>query len=151
MKKLIIGATGSIGSALSKKLVSQGKQVHLVGRNESETSALAKELNSTFTVADVLTENYSDQIISDAGDIDGLAFCVGSIDLKPINLISHEGLLRNTRFYEKREKYFKGNNYTTNLKRIHQVLSLITNKQKIYYLIFIRKQTDILPSYFSNF
>ena len=86
MKKLIIGATGSIGSALSKKLVSQGKQVHLVGRNESETSALAKELNSTFTVADVLTENYSDQIISDAGDIDGLAFCVGSIDLKPIRL-----------------------------------------------------------------
>ena len=51
-----------------------------------ETSALAKELNSTFTVADVLTENYSDQIISDAGDIDGLAFCVGSIDLKPIRL-----------------------------------------------------------------
>ena len=86
MKKLIIGATGSIGSALSRKLVSQGKQVHLVGRNESETSALAKELNSTFTVADVLTENYSDQIISDAGDIDGLAFCVGSIDLKPIRL-----------------------------------------------------------------
>ncbi len=86
MKKLIIGATGSIGSALSRKLVSQGKQVHLVGRNELETSALAKELNSTFTVADVLTENYSDQIISDAGDIDGLAFCVGSIDLKPIRL-----------------------------------------------------------------
>ena len=86
MKKLIIGATGSIGSALSRKLVSQGKQLHLVGRNESETSALAKELNSTFTVADVLTENYSDQIISDAGDIDGLAFCVGSIDLKPIRL-----------------------------------------------------------------
>ena len=86
MKKLIIGATGSIGSALSRKLVSQGKQVHLVGRNESETSALAKELNSSFTVADVLTENYSDQIISDAGDIDGLAFCVGSIDLKPIRL-----------------------------------------------------------------
>ena len=86
MKKLIIGATGSIGSALSRKLVSQGKQVHLVGRNESETSALAKELNSTFTVADVLTENYSDQIISDSGDIDGLAFCVGSIDLKPIRL-----------------------------------------------------------------
>ena len=78
MKKLIIGATGSIGSALSRKLVSQGKQVHLVGRNESETSALAKELNSTFTVADVLTENYSDQIISDAGDIDGLAFIGGS-------------------------------------------------------------------------
>ena len=86
MKKLIIGATGSIGSALSRKLVSQGKQVHLVGRNESETSALANELNSTFTVADVLTENYSDQIISDVGDIDGLAFCVGSIDLKPIRL-----------------------------------------------------------------
>ena len=116
MKKLIIGATGSIGSALSRKLVSQGKQVHLVGRNESETSALAKELNSTFTVADVLTENYSDQIISDAGDIDGLAFCVGSIDLKPLkltkksdymqcfnlNLISATEIIRST--YDKLKK-----------------------------------------------
>ena len=35
-------------------------------------------------MADVLNENFSDKIISDLGneEIDGLAFCVGSIDLK---------------------------------------------------------------------
>ena len=86
MKKLIIGATGSIGSALARKLVKSGNQVHLVGRNESEVSSLAKELNSSYTVADVLTENYSDQIVNDVGEINGLAFCVGSIDLKPLRL-----------------------------------------------------------------
>ncbi len=86
MKKLIIGATGSIGSALARKLVKSGNQVHLVGRNESEVSSLANELNSSYTVADVLTENYSDQIVNDVGEINGLAFCVGSIDLKPIRL-----------------------------------------------------------------
>jgi len=88
MKKLIIGATGAIGSALAKKIVSQGNDVHLVGRDENSLSKLANELNSSFTVSDVLTENYSDKIISDLGDedIDGLAFCVGSIELKPLKL-----------------------------------------------------------------
>ncbi len=88
MKKLIIGATGAIGSALAKKIVSQGNEVHLVGRDENSLSKLANELNSSFTVSDVLTENYSDKIISDLGDkdIDGLAFCVGSIELKPLKL-----------------------------------------------------------------
>ena len=46
MKKLILGATGAIGSALAKKIVSDGDQVHLVGREESSLSALAAELDS---------------------------------------------------------------------------------------------------------
>ena len=88
MTKLIIGATGSIGSALSRKLAKDGNKVHIVGRNEGELKALANEIGSTFTVADVLTENYSEQVIKDVGEnLDGLAFCVGSIDLKnPLNL-----------------------------------------------------------------
>ncbi len=88
MKKLIIGATGSIGSAVSRNIQKNGGKTHLVGRNETELSALAKELGSTFTVADVLNENFSDEIINDLEneEIDGLAFCVGSIDLKPLKL-----------------------------------------------------------------
>ena len=86
MTKLIIGATGSIGSALSRKLAKDGNKVHIVGRNEGELKALANEIGSTFTVADVLTENYSEQVIKDVGEnLDGLAFCVGSIDLNPLN------------------------------------------------------------------
>ena len=88
MKKVILGATGSIGSSLAKKLVDSGEQVHLVGRDETSLSELAKNLNSTFTVCDVLEENFSEKILNDLNDepINGLAFCVGSIDLKPLKL-----------------------------------------------------------------
>ena len=88
MKKVILGATGSIGSSLAKKLVDSGEQVHLVGRDENSLSELAKNLNSTFTVCDVLEENFSEKILNDIKDesINGLAFCVGSIDLKPLKL-----------------------------------------------------------------
>ena len=88
MKKIILGATGSIGSSLAKKVVADGGQVHLVGRDEPSLSKLASELNSTFTTCDVLEENFSERIFSDLGDtpINGLAYCVGSIDLKPIRM-----------------------------------------------------------------
>jgi NAD(P)-dependent dehydrogenase (short-subunit alcohol dehydrogenase family) len=88
MKKLILGSTGSIGSSLAKKIVSEGGEVHLVGRDENSLSALASELNSSFTICDVLEENYSEKIMNDLGDtpINGLAYCVGSIDLKPLKL-----------------------------------------------------------------
>ena len=88
MKKIILGATGSIGSSLAKKVVADGGQVHLVGRDEPSLSKLASELNSTFTNCDVLEENFSERIFSDLGDtpINGLAYCVGSIDLKPIRM-----------------------------------------------------------------
>ena len=88
MKKVILGATGSIGSSLAKKLVESGEKVHLVGRDGTSVSELAKNLNSSFTVCDVLEENFSEKIINDLKDeaINGLAFCVGSIDLKPLKL-----------------------------------------------------------------
>ena len=68
MKKVILGATGSIGSSLAKKLVDSGEQVHLVGRDENSVSELAKNLNSTFTVCDVLEENFSEKILNDLKD-----------------------------------------------------------------------------------
>ena len=88
MKKVIIGATGSIGSSLARSLVESGDQVHLAGRDEASLSELANELNSTYTTCDVLEENFSDKIINDLKDeqINGLAYCVGSIDLKTLKL-----------------------------------------------------------------
>ena len=88
MKKLILGATGSIGSSLAKKIVDDGGEVHLVGRDENSLSALASELNSSFTTCDVLEENFANKIVNDLGEtpINGLAYCVGSIDLKPLKL-----------------------------------------------------------------
>ena len=88
MKKIILGASGSIGSSLAKKLVDGGDEVHLVGRDESSVSSLANDLGASFTVCDVLEENFSEKILTDLKDesINGLAFCVGSIDLKPLKL-----------------------------------------------------------------
>ena len=54
MKKVILGATGSIGSSLAKSLVKNGDEVHLVGRDEASLSRLANELNSSFTTCDML-------------------------------------------------------------------------------------------------
>ena len=88
MKKLILGATGSIGSSLAKKIVNEGGEVHLVGRDEDGLSSLASQLNSSFTTCDVLEEDFTNKIINDLGDtqLNGLAYCVGSIDLKPLKL-----------------------------------------------------------------
>ena len=68
--------------------MSDGGEVHLVGRDKSSLSKIASELNSSFTTCDVLEENFSEKIFNDLGDtpINGLAYCVGSIDLKPIKL-----------------------------------------------------------------
>ena len=59
--------------------------------------------------------------------------------------------LKKYKIFEKTHKYYKGNNYTNNLRRIYEILNLITLKKNIYFMIFVRKQTDILPSYYSNF
>ena len=48
MKKIILGATGSI--LFGKKVVADGGQVHLVGRDEP--SFQNSLLNSTFTTCD---------------------------------------------------------------------------------------------------
>jgi NAD(P)-dependent dehydrogenase (short-subunit alcohol dehydrogenase family) len=92
MKKIIIGATGAIGSSIAKKLVSNGSEVHLVARNQAEVERLASELNATFSVVDVLDDNFAKKVQDDLGDtpINGLAHCVGSIDLKPLKLSKKE-------------------------------------------------------------
>ena len=96
MKKVILGATGSIGSSLAKKLIESGDKVHLVGRDEASISSLADELNSSYTTCDVLEENFSDKILSDLGEtpVNGLAFCVGSIDLKPLKLTKRSDFMQ---------------------------------------------------------
>ncbi len=87
-KYLIVGATGSIGSNLAAQLYDSNKEVHLVGRNEDETKSLSEKLGFTYTIADVLEDGFVDKIKSDVKDIKGLAYCVGSIDLKPLKIAS---------------------------------------------------------------
>jgi NAD(P)-dependent dehydrogenase (short-subunit alcohol dehydrogenase family) len=87
-KYLIFGATGAIGSALAKQLHEENKDCHLIGRNEEELKKISSDLNYSYSVCDVLKIDFTQQLIEDLSSIDilGIAYCVGSISLKPFKL-----------------------------------------------------------------
>ena len=87
-KYLIFGATGSVGSSLAEQLKNSGNDIHLVARNESEVKAIAEKLVCSYTVADVLEDEFIEKVKSDINDIKGVAYCVGSIDLKPLRMVT---------------------------------------------------------------
>ena len=89
-KYLIFGATGSIGSSLAEQLKNSGNDIHLIARNESEVSSIAEKLSCTFTVADVLEEGFIEKVKADVSEIKGIAYCVGSIDLKPLRMVTEQ-------------------------------------------------------------
>ena len=60
----------------------------MVGRNKDETKSISEKLGFTYTIADVLEDGFVDKIKSDIDDIKGIAYCVGSIDLKPLKISS---------------------------------------------------------------
>ena len=91
-KYLIFGATGSVGSSLSEKLKNSGNDIHLVARNETEVKKIAEKLSCPFTVADVLEDGFIEKIKADVDDIKGIAYCVGSIDLKPLRMVTEAEL-----------------------------------------------------------
>ena len=95
-KILIFGATGAVGSSLAKLLNEKSIATHLIGKNEEEISRLSEETNGSYSVANVTDPSFIEKIDSDLNNIDiaGIAYCVGSIDLKPINLVTKKDYLK---------------------------------------------------------
>ncbi len=89
-KYVIFGATGSIGSSLAEQLKNSRNDIHLVARNESELIPISEKLGCSYTIADVLEEGFIEKVKSDISEIKGLAYCVGSIDLKPLRMVSEQ-------------------------------------------------------------
>jgi NAD(P)-dependent dehydrogenase (short-subunit alcohol dehydrogenase family) len=89
-KYIVFGATGSIGSSLAEQLVSSGNKVHLVARNEAELKNISGKLECTSTVANVLEEGFIDKVKNDISETKGIAYCVGSIDLKPLRMVTEQ-------------------------------------------------------------
>jgi NAD(P)-dependent dehydrogenase (short-subunit alcohol dehydrogenase family) len=87
-KYLIFGATGSVGSSLAEQLKNSGNDIHLIARNENEVKTIAEKLGCPYTVADVLEEGFIEKVKSDISEIKGIAYCVGSIDLKPLRMVT---------------------------------------------------------------
>ena len=89
-KYLIFGATGSIGSNLANKLYSSNHEFHLVSRNKEELKSLSEKLKCTYTVADVLEDNFIENVKTEISEVKGIAYCVGSIDLKPFKMVKED-------------------------------------------------------------
>ena len=93
-KYLIFGATGSIGSSLAEQLTNSEHEEHLIARNEDELKPLSEKLGCTYSVTDGLEENFIEKVKADTSDFDvkGVAYCVGSIDLKPLKRVTETDL-----------------------------------------------------------
>ena len=93
-KYLIFGATGSIGSSLAQHLKESNQDAHLISRNKEELKSISEKLGYSYTVADVLDDGFVDQIKSDMADsnVKGLAYCIGSIDLKPLKRVTESDM-----------------------------------------------------------
>jgi NAD(P)-dependent dehydrogenase (short-subunit alcohol dehydrogenase family) len=95
MVYVVIGATGTLGSELSRQLSDKGAKLLLAGRDESKLNALANSLpNAETFVLDARETSEVEACIQHAADtfgkVDGIANCVGSLMLKPGHLTSDE-------------------------------------------------------------
>lgn len=90
---LIYGATGGVGSALARMLAAEGRALILSGRDEDRLARLGRELGARTVPADVTGAGAAAGAAKAAaelagGRLGGLAYCVGSIALKPVHRAS---------------------------------------------------------------
>lgn len=92
---LVIGGTSGIGAALARRLVRDGRPIHVTGRATGRLTAIAAELGCPTTGVDVRDAAALDDAVVQAatGGLAGLAYCVGSIPLKPLGQTTEADLL----------------------------------------------------------
>jgi NAD(P)-dependent dehydrogenase (short-subunit alcohol dehydrogenase family) len=86
-KIILLGGSGAIGSAIAENLITKGYNPILISKNKENLETVANRLKSEKFVCDVLDTEKLTSIIKDLkDDIFGLAYCIGSIKLKPLKL-----------------------------------------------------------------
>lgn len=93
---VILGANGGIGEALARRLAKRDVELFLTARDESSLSGLAEDTGGRTASLDVGdAESIADTLAdADPGEgIAGLAYCVGSIELKPLKSASADDFL----------------------------------------------------------
>ena len=91
---LIVGATGGIGSALSRRLAKQGAHLALAARTPEALESLAHETGGIAIRMDATQPTDVDaafaRTVGEYGRLDGVAHCVGSLLLKPAHSTTNE-------------------------------------------------------------
>jgi NAD(P)-dependent dehydrogenase (short-subunit alcohol dehydrogenase family) len=91
---LILGASGGIGSALARRLASQGSTLFLAASASDRLETLAGETGGHAVTLDATQSSEvasaAAQAAESAGRLDGIVNCVGSLLLKPAHLTSDE-------------------------------------------------------------
>ena len=91
---VVLGATGGIGSELSRRLAAGGARLVLGGRDAEKLEPLAEELDALPVKLDATrTSEVGDlfhRAVGEYGRIDGAVNCVGSFMLKPAHLTKDE-------------------------------------------------------------
>lgn len=88
MNYLIIGASSGIGLAITNQLLQQGHTVYAVARTKRE---LPDNDNLIFTEGDVAQKDFVLQGLPT--ELQGVAYCPGSINLKPFNRFTDDDFL----------------------------------------------------------
>ena len=90
-KIIIIGGSGSIGSAIAYEVSKKDFIPHLIGRNKNSLEEVSNKLKCPFNLVDVLKTQELKSCLEDIRDeVFGFVYCVGSINLKSISLASEE-------------------------------------------------------------
>jgi NAD(P)-dependent dehydrogenase (short-subunit alcohol dehydrogenase family) len=80
---------------LSRRLSAAGHTIHAVGRDAAKLAALSAEVGGTSAVADVADRAQLEAAVKAAGPaVAGLAYCVGTINLKPVSRITDDDVER---------------------------------------------------------
>lgn len=91
---VILGATGGIGSALTRQLAAEGATLVLAARDAARLEALAGEVGATAVPTDATdsaaVEALFDRAVEQHGRVDGAVHCVGSLLLKPAHRTTDE-------------------------------------------------------------
>ena len=84
---IILGGTGAIGSSLAKQIKNLNYNPILVARDKTNLEKISRQLDCEYFECDVLDSEKLKTIINNLDkSIYGLAYCVGSINLKPFKL-----------------------------------------------------------------
>lgn len=91
---IVLGATGGIGSELSRRLAARGDRLVLAARRAEPLRELAAELDAEARELDATDPEAVDTLVAEtlqrAGRVDGIANLVGSILLQPAHRTSLE-------------------------------------------------------------